>query len=54
MATAQFGFRFIHNYQMWKKLGTPTLIRMNRIAKGITSNTIKFMGELIANVSFRG
>lgn len=44
----------IINYQTWKRPGKPTLIKTNRIAKGITGDTIKFIGELVTNVSFKG
>ena len=40
--------------QTWKKIGCPELRRTNKIAKGVSGKRLKFIGELICDVSFIG
>ena len=42
------------NKQTWKKIGWPTLLKMEKIAHGFTGNKQKFVGECYTNVTFMG
>ena len=42
------------NEQTWKKIRRPMLLKMEKIARGITGNKLKFVGECYTNVTFMG
>ena len=44
----------IMNLHTWKKLGKPTLLRSNEMARSVTREKIKFKGELNTNETFQG
>ena len=44
----------IINLHTWKKLGKPTLLRYNKLARSVTREKIKFERELITNITFQG
>lgn len=38
----------------WKKIGKPTLVRSEKVAKGVTGRKLNFIGEFMCNISFGG
>ena len=44
----------IMDLHTWKKLGKPTLLRSDKMARSVTSEKIKFEVEIIPNVTFQG
>ena len=44
----------IINAETWKKIKCPTLSNSKKIARGVTGEKLKFMGETFINVFFNG
>lgn len=43
----------IINFHTWKKIGKPTMIKTNKVARSVTGEKIHFEGEVIINVSLK-
>ena len=39
---------------MWKRIGKPTMMKTTKSARSVTGDKIKFEGELITNIMFKG
>ena len=42
------------NAETWKKIKCPTLSNSKKIAKGVTGEKLKFVGEIFINAFFNG
>lgn len=40
--------------QTWRKLNKPVMLKTDKIARSVTGRKIKFVGEIVTNVTFNG